>query len=82
MLPPKRNRNETWGRPSELSGVWYRLGFDPGVGRRGCNGARHASVHENRKRRRLTKDERLEERDQAKRRCSSVKMAEEVYAQS
>jgi hypothetical protein len=62
--------------------VWEKLGYDPGVSRRGCNGARHASVNENRKRRRLTEDERAVEQDQARRRCSSVKMAEEVYAQS
>ena len=67
---------------TRLSHIWNRLGFDPGVGRRGCNDARHASVAEGRKRRRLTKDERVEEQDQAKRRCSSVKMAETVYAQS
>ena len=67
---------------TRLANIWIRLGFDPGVGRRGCNGARHASVAEDRKRRHLTKDERAEEQDQAKRRCSSVKMSEEAYAQS
>ena len=66
---------------TRLANIWHRLGFDPGVKRRGCNGARHASVAEDRKRRHLNKDERLEERDQAKRRCSSVKMSEEAYAQ-
>eukprot|EP01048_Picozoa_sp_COSAG05_P005217 COSAG05_NODE_304_length_11730_cov_494.101539_2_plen_113_part_00 len=66
---------------TRLSHIWNRLGFDPGVGRRGCNGARHASVAEDRKRRHLNEDERAEEQDQAKRRCSSVRMAETVYAQ-
>jgi hypothetical protein len=59
--------------------VWKRLGFDPGSGRRGANGARHACVAINRKRRKLTPDERAVEADEAKRRISSVKMAETVY---
>jgi hypothetical protein len=62
---------------TRLVHIWNRLGTDPGVDRRGCNGAGHASVAEDRKRRHLN-----EEQDQAKRRCSSVKMAETVYAQN
>jgi hypothetical protein len=64
---------------SRMAGVWKRLGFDPGSGRRGANGARHACVAINRKRRKLTPDERAVEADEARRRISSVKMAEEVY---
>jgi hypothetical protein len=64
---------------SRMAGVWKRLGFDPGVGRRGANGARHACVAASRKRRKLTPDERAAEAEEARRRISSVKMAEEVY---
>ena len=39
----------------------------------------HASVAENRKRRKLTSDERAKEARQAKKRLSSVQMAETVY---
>ena len=65
-----------------LSGIWKRLGlsFEVPAGMTGLNGARHASVAENRKRRKLTPGERAEEQDQARRRCSSVKMAETVHA--
>jgi len=64
-----------------LSGIWQRLGlsFEVPAGMTGLNGARHASVAENRKRRKLTPVERLEEQTQAKRRLSSVSMAESVY---
>jgi hypothetical protein len=65
---------------SRMPAIWRKLGFDPGPNRRGCNGARHASVNENRKRRKLSTDERTEEQDQARRRMSSVHMAETVYA--
>jgi hypothetical protein len=69
--------------PSALSPrmpqVWQRLGFDPGKGRRGVNAARHAAVAHCRKRRKLSPEERAEELDQAKRRLSSVHMAETVY---
>jgi hypothetical protein len=64
---------------SRMLNVWKRLGFDPGRGRRGANGARHACVAANRKRRKLTPEERADEQDQATRRISSVQMAEEVY---
>ena len=64
-----------------MSKVWerLRLPFEIPIGSRGCNGARHASVNENRKRRKLTTDERRAEAEQAKRRLSSVRVAEEVY---
>ena len=55
-----------------------RIRFDV-AGMFGLNGARHASVAENRKRRKLTSGERAEETTQAKKRLSSVKMAETVY---
>ena len=65
-----------------LPRIWQRLGltFEVPVGMTGLNGARHASVNENRKRRKLTSDERAEEAAQAKKRLSSVHMAETVYA--
>ena len=64
-----------------LPGIWKRLqlSFTVPAGMTGLNGARHASVAENRKRRKLTSDERVEEATQAKKRLSSVKMAETVY---
>ena len=64
-----------------LPGIWKRLGlsFEVPTGMSGLNAARHASVAENRKRRKLTSDERAEEATQAKKRLSSVKMAETVY---
>jgi hypothetical protein len=64
---------------SRMAGVWKRLGFDPGCGRRGANGARHSCIAATRKRRKLTAQERADEQDEAKRRISSVKMAETVY---
>ena len=65
-----------------LPRIWQRLGltFEVPAGMTGLNGARHASVNENRKRRKLTSDERVEEATQARKRLSSVKMAEEKYA--
>jgi hypothetical protein len=65
---------------SRMPAIWSKLGFDPGPNRRGCNGARHASVNEDRKRRKLSPQERTEEQEQARRRMSSVRMAETVYA--
>ena len=64
-----------------LPAIWKRLGlsFEVPIGMSGLNGARHASVAENRKRRKLTSDERVEEARQAKKRLSSVHMAETVY---
>jgi hypothetical protein len=64
-----------------MSGVWKRLDlpFKIPAGSRGCNGARHASVNENRVRRKLTASERSVEAEQAKRRISSTRMAETVY---
>ena len=64
-----------------LPGIWKRLGltFEVPAGMTGLNGARHASVAENRKRRKLTSDERAKETAQAKKRLSSVHMAETVY---
>eukprot|EP01047_Picozoa_sp_COSAG01_P065353 COSAG01_NODE_8815_length_2651_cov_1.547414_2_plen_404_part_00 len=64
-----------------MSGVWKRLDlpFEVPAGSRGCNGARHASVSENRVRRKLTSEERALEHEQAKRRISSTRMAETVY---
>ena len=64
-----------------LPGIWKRLqlSFTVPVGMTGLNGARHASVAENRKRRKLTVGERADETTQAKKRLSSVQMAETVY---
>jgi hypothetical protein len=62
-----------------MSGVWNRLGWEVSAGSRGCNGARHASVNGNRVRRKLTTSERALEHEQAKRRISSVRVAEAVY---
>ena len=64
-----------------LPGIWQRLGltFELAAGMTGLNGARHASVNENRKRRKLTSAERAAERQQATNRLSSVHMAETVY---
>jgi hypothetical protein len=64
-----------------MSGVWERLDlpFEVPAGSRGCNGARHSSVNENRVRRKLTAAERAAEQEQAKRRISSTRMAETVY---
>jgi hypothetical protein len=71
--------------PSQLSTrmvhIYNKLGFDPGPGRRGANAARHAAVLHNRKRRALTQEERADEKRQARSRLSSVRMAEEHYAQ-
>jgi hypothetical protein len=61
--------------------IYNKLGFDPGPGRRGANAARHAAVLHNRKRRALTQEERADEKRQARSRLSSVRMAEEHYAQ-
>ena len=64
-----------------LPRIWQRLGltFEVPAGMTGLNGARHASVAENRKRRKLTSDERTAERQQATNRLSSVHMADTVY---
>ena len=56
------------------------LSFDIPKQMFGSNGARHVSVNEDRKQRKLTSDERSQEATQAKRRLSSVRMAETVYA--
>ena len=64
-----------------LPGIWKRLqlSFTVPAGMTGLNGARHSSVAENRKRRKLASGERAAEATQAKKRLSSVQMAETVY---
>jgi hypothetical protein len=64
---------------SRMTGVWERLGFVPPKGMRGCNGARHASVAESRKRRRLTPDEQEALSEQAKRRLHKASTADAHY---
>jgi hypothetical protein len=65
-----------------LPGVWQRLelSFEVPKQMTGLNGARHCSVAEDRKRRKLTAQERAVEQQQATNRLSSVAMADRVYA--
>ena len=64
-----------------LPGIWQRLDLSFEIPKQmtGLNGARHCSVAEDRKRRKLTSGERADEATQAKNRLSSVQMAETVY---
>jgi hypothetical protein len=64
-----------------LPGIWQRLGLSFEIPKQmtGLNGARHCSVAEDRKRRKLTSGERADEATQAKNRLSSVQQAETVY---
>ena len=64
-----------------LPGIWQRLDLSFEIPKQmtGLNGARHCSVAEDRKRRKLTVQERAVEQQQAASRLSSVQMAETVY---
>ena len=74
---PCPKQAETKARAVELLDVSLQ-GFN--ASRVDLGRSRHASVAENRKRRKLTSDEQAEEATQARIRLSSVKMAEEKYA--
>jgi hypothetical protein len=64
-----------------LPGIWQRLDLSFEIPKQmtGLNGARHCSVAEDRKRRKLTVQERAVEQQQATSRLSSVQQAETVY---
>jgi hypothetical protein len=64
---------------SRMTGVWERLGFVPPRGSRGCNGARHASVNEGRKRKKLSSAEKETLAEQAKRRLHKASTADAHY---